>query len=113
MQIQCLPVDVYRFPIGDCTNDGISARFDELLVACPSGPRRFFSEHELPLNFCMVEQIYGVAHIVPAVVTESGKIVPRPGWWMAGGNIADTCDSRWHELTGVQYPLHIHDRKEW
>ena len=44
---------------------------------------------------------------------EDGQIVPRPGWWMFGGNIADTSDSRWRELTYLGYPLHIHDRKEW
>jgi len=113
MKINCLSIDVYRFRHGDCTNGGISSRFGELLVFCHDGPRSFFSEHELPLNFCTVERIYGISHIVPAMVTEDGQIVPRPGWWMFGGNIADTSDSRWRELTGLGYPLHIHDRKEW
>ena len=113
MKINCLSVGVYRSRLGDCTNGGISSRFDELLVFCHDGPRSFFSEHELPLNFCTVERCYGVAHIVPAMVTEDGQIVPRPGWWMFGGNIADTSDSRWRELTYLGYPLHIHDRKEW
>ena len=113
MKINCLAVDVYRFRLGDCTNEGISSQFDELLLFCWDGPRSFFYEHELPLNFCMISRIYGVAHIVPAMVTEDGEIKPRPGWWMYGGNIADACDSRFHALTGVSYPLRIHDRKEW
>lgn len=79
MKISCLAVNVYRSRLGDCTNGGISSRFGELLVFCHDGPRSFFSEHELPLNFCKVERRYGVAHIVPAMVTEDGQIVPRPG----------------------------------
>ena len=32
MIIHCLPVSVYRYaPFGDCTNNGISNRFDDLL----------------------------------------------------------------------------------
>ena len=119
MKVNCLPVQVYRCNFGDCSNNGISARFDELLVACPSGPRYFFSEHELPLNFCMVDSFRpgvdwpGYSYIVPAMVTENGQIVRRPCWFMNGGNIAGTSDSRWRELTGTPYPLKIHDRQEW
>ena len=113
MRISALSVPVYRFPIGDASNNGISARFTELLVYCPNGARSFFSEHELPLNFCMVTRGPGLLYIVPAMVSEEGKVIPRPGWWMYGGNIADTSDSRWHELTTVQYPLRIYDRREW
>ena len=113
MRINALAVSVFRFPLGDCTNNGISSWFDELLIACPDGPRSFFSEHEVPLNFCMIERTFGVAHLVPATVDENGCVVKRPGWYMHGGNIADTSDSRFRELSGVHYPLHIHDRSEW
>lgn len=47
MKINCLAVDVYRSRLDDCTNGGISSRFNELLVFCHDGPRSFFSEHEL------------------------------------------------------------------
>lgn len=113
MKINCLRVTVYRNPYGDCSNNGISNRFQELLVYCPNGPHHFFSEHELPLNFCMVDYAYNVAHLVPAMITEDGMLCPRPGWHMYGGNIADTSDSRWHEITGTPHPIKIHDRKEW
>ena len=119
MKINCLRVTVYRNPYGDCSNNGISNRFQELLVYCPNGPHHFFSEHELPLNFCMVDSFRsgvdwpGYSYIIPAMVNESGQVVRRPGWFMAGGNIVDTSDRRWHELTGTPYPLKIHDRTEW
>lgn len=116
MKINTLSVNVYRFPYGDCTNDGISGRFSDLALACPSGPDSFDSDVSVPLNFCMVERreigrmIY--LDIVPATIDENGRIVKRPGWWMYGGNIAETSDSRFHELTGISYPLKIHDRRE-
>ncbi len=117
-KINCLPVNVYKNPSGDCTNRGISSRFRELLVYCPDGHESFDSEKETPLNFCMVERqtFFGgrTANtvIVPAMVDDAGNVVKRPGWWMYGGNIADTSDSRFTQLKGGYYPLHIHDRKE-
>ena len=122
--VHCLPVDVYRFRLSDCSNGGVSSFCDELLVACESGHRTFDADQEIPLNFCMVRKrslYYAISHeiagshidIVPATIDEAGRVVPRPGWWMFGGNIADSCDSRFHDLTGHYYPLHIHDRKEW
>lgn len=111
MKINCLPVSVYREKrLGDCTNGGVSSVFDELLVACPDGPRSFDAETVLPLNFCMVQgrDLGFTEHvrIVPAMVD------PRGGWWSFGGNVARTSDSRFFELTGIHYPLDIHDRRE-
>lgn len=116
MKINCLPIDVYRFRLGDCTNSGISSMFPELLVYCPDGNISFDSDYSIPVNFCMVEKrsLFGGIHmtIVPATVNESGQIVKRPGWWMYGGNIADASDSRFTALKGHYYPLKIHDRRE-
>lgn len=118
MRIRCLSVSVYRDASGaDCTNSGISSHFSDLLIYCPDGPRCFWSEQETPLNFCMIRKraLFGevVADIIPAMVDDLGHVVPRPGWWMHGGNCADSCDSRFREQSGVWYPLHIHDRREW
>lgn len=111
MIIHCLPVDVFRTHYGDCTNGGISARFNTLLVYCPDGHVTFDSDKETPLNFVAVREIYGVQHIVPARI-ECNRVSARPGWWMNGGNIANDCDSRFAELKGHYYPLCIHDRQE-
>ena len=119
MKIKCLSVPVFKTDLyGDCTNNGISNRFRKLLVACPYGNESFDSDEITPINFCMVEKrkLFGnepaYTNIVPAMVDEDGKIVRRPGWWMHGGNIANTSDSRWSELKGHPYPLAIHDRRE-
>ena len=116
MFVRCLSVYVFRESPLDCTRGGVSSRFHELLVACPDGPHCFDSDKELPLNFCMIEtrELPTGIHqrIVPAMI-ENNKIVKRPGWWMNGGNIAHTSDSRWTALKGHYYPLDIHDRREW
>ena len=122
MKIKALPVSVYRTGKMDCTNGGVSSRFNELLVACPDGHITIDTEVGIPDNFCMAQNrelfnIYGCdtmkqVRIVPATVDDSGNVVPRSGWWMYGGNIADASDSRLRDMTGVFYPLHIHDRQE-
>ena len=119
MTIHALPVDVFRSSkIGDCTNDGVSKFFPELLVYCPDGHREFDADKEIPLNFCMIRtrQLFGgrskYVDIVPATIDESGKPIPRPGWWMYGGNIGSTSDSRFNRITGIDYPVKIFDRQE-
>ena len=121
MRIRVLPVSVYRFPLGDCTNNGISKFFDKLLIACPDGSDSFDSDVCTPVNFCMIERrrlhhVFSPSDdsvyltVVPAAVNDQGQIVKRPGWWMNGGNIAATSDSRFRNMSA--YPLCIHDRQE-
>ena len=111
MIIHCLPIEVYRNNrLGDCTNKGISSQFETLLMYCPDGHVTFDSDKETPLNFCAMRQAYDTLHIVPAMV-DGDRIKARPGWWMYGGNIACTSDSRFYQAT--QYPVKIHDRREW
>lgn len=116
-KINYLTVDVLRSErLGDCTNGGISSHFRTLAVACPDGSQSFDADKVLPLNFCVMEfrNLGFIDHmrIVPATVNERGQIEKRPGWWMFGGNVARTSDSRFFELSGVRYPLDIHDRRE-
>ena len=116
MKINYLSVSVYRDSHGgDCSNGGISSRFRTLKVFCPDGSSSFESERETPLDFCMVRHHdYPFGHsceLVPACVKE-GKVIALPFWYMFGGNIGYTCDSRFSSLTGCYYPLKIHDRRE-
>lgn len=116
MKINTIPVTVYRGKY-DCTNHGISSKYDELLVACPDGHRVVDSDN-LPENFAMVEarHLFGKVcyTIYPAGVDEKGNIVPRDGkWWMMGGNYAGTSDSRFSNmLDGFYGAVAIHDRYE-
>lgn len=123
--INCLPVKVYRCSeLGDCTNRGTSSWFDTILIPCEDGPVCFDAEKETPLNLFTIDRkcmfVRGKRKIyqflVPAMVSENehGRtiVTARPGWWMYGGNIADSSDSRYRDSLYLIRPVHIHDRKE-
>lgn len=107
--MKALPVSVYRnTTLGDCTNNGVSSRFDTLLVICPDGFD--VDEKNPPENLCKVvrRRIRGrdVYHIEPV-----GRAMGVG--WMMGGNFAFSHDSRFGALCGNQYgALAIHDRQE-
>ena len=108
--MKALPVSVYRDADGsDCTNNGVSSRFRELLVICDDG---FINvdENNPPENLCKVvhRHLFGrdIYHVEPVVP-------PKGAGWMAGGNYAATTDSRFTELCGGLYAaISIHDRQE-
>ena len=119
MKIRTITAYVYRNNrLGDCTNHGISGKYDTLMIACPDGPDTVDSEN-LPENFCMLElrKVFGntiIPTIYPAEVTEKGEIVKRGGkWYMMGGNFAHTSDSRFSDMAKGYYgAIAIHDRYE-
>jgi hypothetical protein len=97
----------------NCTNGGISSRFDKLLAVNVDGP--FEPSDDCPA--VLLESHYaGILRIVPAEKTPAGRWVRDPRWTMFGGNYAATSDSRWsdacrkllgHEFYGA---VCIHDR---
>lgn len=110
--MRAIPINVYRRPDGcDCTNDGISAKYDRLLLACEDG---FIDvdEQNSPENLVkLVKREFPwcgtVYHIEPVARPDQGNV-----GWMAGGNFASSSDSRFSEMTGVYGALSIHDRQE-
>lgn len=101
--MKALPIYVYKNG-GDCTNGGVSSRYDSLLLICKDGFIEI-DENDIPENAVKIVERYlwgkYYLHIEP---------VARPEGigWMAGGNIGYTCDSRFPS----DYPLQIHDRQE-
>ena len=107
--IKALPVSVYRHGRVDCTNGGVSSKYDELLIECPDGYIDIDMDNP-PKNFCVVEcrRLFGgdVYHIEP---WNSAK----GAGWMMGGNYAASADSRFSKLIGGMYgAVAIHDRDE-
>lgn len=112
MKIKCLDLDVYvdkrRHDTNcDCTNNGISNRFTEILVEHPQG----YIEVDLdnpPENLCVFRTLWlggnPYHRLIPYSIAESGKHS------MFGGNFAYSSDSRFREFN--EYPLPIHDRVE-
>lgn len=103
--MRALPISVYRTArLGDCTNGGITSRYDELLLVCEDGFIKV-DEENLPENLVVLvtRHLFGeeYKHLEPYAK-------PAGLGWMYGGNIACTSDSRFPS----QYPLKVHDRQE-
>ena len=104
--MKALPIYVYKNGNSDCTNGGISSKYNMLLLVCDDGYIDI-DENNIPENAVKIvtRNLFGTEykHIEPMKkATEVG--------YMAGGNIGYSCDSRFRELS--EYPLTIHDRQE-
>lgn len=104
--MRALPLYIYKSKHGDCSNGGISSRFNEILLVHDEG---FIDidESNPPENLCkFVEKDYGFTvykHIEPVAKAKGVG-------WMAGGTLVYTCDSRFRRMS--EYPLVLHDRTE-
>ena len=102
--LYALPIYVYKNELGDCTNGGISSKYDSLLLVSENGFIKI-DEDNLPENLVklVTRNLWGkeYKHIEPyKPATQIG--------YMSGGNIAYSSDSRFPS----DYPLCIHDRQE-
>ena len=104
--MRALRVYVYKSDLGDCSNNGISSKYKEILVLCPDGNIEV-DESDPPENLCKIVErnLWGSVykHIEP--VAKANGV-----GWMASGSIAYSCDSRFREMS--EYPLVMHDRTE-
>lgn len=103
--MKALPISVYRTArLGDCSNGGISSKYDTLLLIHDEGFINVDPENPPENAVKLVTRfLFGreYKHIEPLAS-------PQHLGWMAGGNIAHTSDSRFPS----DYPLTIHDRQE-
>lgn len=115
MKARALELEVYRWSLGDCTNGGVTATQDEILVPCEQGPWEYDTDNP-PDNLCVVKTrvVGGVQTLRLVPVSLEGR------WTMFGGNYATTSDSRWGEMLAREYGLEfrfnnviaVHDRVE-
>ncbi len=105
--MKALRLDILKYKGTDCSNYGISNRYNEILLVCDEGNIEI-DETNLPENLCKIvehrvfgEKVY--AHVEPVAK-------PNGIGWMAGGCVVYTCDSRFR--TKSMYPLCLHDRCE-
>lgn len=105
--MKALPIDVYKHGDYDCTNNGISSRYNRLLLICEHGYIDI-DENNIPENAVrIVEKKYHGGDIYRFIRPYAE---PSELGWMSGGNIGYSCDSRFRELSKT--PLVIHDRQE-
>ena len=105
--MRALPISIFEDKkIGNCSNNGISSRYKEVLLVCETGFIEV-DENNPPENLVklVTRHLFGrdYKHIEP---------VARPTGcgWMSGGTLVYSCDSRFRELS--EYPLSFHDRQE-
>lgn len=104
-------VSFYRSNGADCTNGGVSAKFDKAVVTNVEGP--FEPSADMPA-LILESHVKGCLRLVPKALRER-----EPGWVvMAGGNFAATSDSRFSQacerLLGHRFygAVPVHDRVE-
>ena len=105
--MKALPISVYRTDrIGDCTNGGITSRYDTLLLVCEDGFVEVDFENP-PENLVVLKSRFVCGRIYKHIEPFAS---PTHLGWMYGGNVAYSSDSRFSELS--EYPLCVHDRQE-
>ena len=106
--MKALPCEIYKSKkLGDCSNGGISSRYNEVLLLCEEGFIDVDRDNP-PDNLCkVVTRDLGFTvhtHIEPVAKAKGVG-------WMAGGTLVYSCDSRFHRMCG-DYALSLHDRTE-
>ena len=103
--------------VGDCTNNGISSQYDTLYLCKDYVTKEDVLEYcketgENPHRFLTVDKYKSVrgiyVRLVQLVRQNNDKIIGG----MDGGNYLTCSDSIFSEITGVPYPVAIHDRYE-
>lgn len=103
--MKALRIRVYKNELyKGCSNNGISEKFDELLLVCEDG-NVVIDKNNLPENLVIMvsRNLFGKEHkhIEPYAN-------PTGLGWMSGGSVAYSSDARFES----DYPLCIHDRQE-
>jgi hypothetical protein len=97
---------IYRWNLGECSNGGISSKFNEVVVIDPyiNGP--FEPNENTPAVKLVRRTIGGESYI------HAEPILPNGEWkhFMAGGTFISSCDSRFRSV--CKYPVALHDRTE-
>ena len=98
-----LMADVFKSPFDDCTNKGISSKADELYIVYDKAPLILMDIREC-VTVEILQTRYG-EYVKCKPVYESNNM------YAAGGNFLYTSDCRFKEITGIEYPVPIHDHR--
>lgn len=102
-------VSVLRRAGTDCSNEGVSASSEHLVVLDGNVPALFSPSDEMPA----VELVEREGWDHPCLRPFLRPIEKRPGgFYSFGGNFAYSSDSRFEKLNPLGLPVPIHDRWE-
>lgn len=98
-----LRAHVLKSPFGDCANKGISSKADSLFIVYDKGP---FILRDIR-NCVTVEKMQTryEDHVRCKPIYRGSE------WYADGGNFLYTIDCRFKEITGIEYPVPIHDHR--
>lgn len=110
---RCISCGIFKDALfDDCSNNGISNRYSNVLVPCPSGPEYIEAKSNkdvLPENLCLLNK-----HQFQDSVTE--YFVPNRSpeglGWMHGGTFLFSTDFRFREYYGDR-PIPLYDHQEF
>lgn len=101
--------NVMKSASGDCSNGGLSSKFNRVCIVNAEGP--FAPREDLPAVKLVVRNLFGTPYV-------HAEPVELKGHAMFGGCLIDCSDSRFSakvaELSGYAhgYPVKLHDRVE-
>lgn len=98
-----LMAEVLKSPFDDCTNKGISSKTDTLYIAYDKAPLILTDIRDC-VTVEKIQTRYG-DRVRCKPLYESNNM------YAFGGNFLYTSDSRFKEITGIEYPVPISDRR--
>lgn len=105
----CVFVNTLRNSIGDCTNGGETAHNARFVLYTWRMSRAAVLLDAQRLGFLPSEVLHACRNEVCGEYV-ADVITRRHAWHMAGGNFVFSPDARYREVTGVAYPISVHDR---
>jgi hypothetical protein len=100
-----LMVSIYRASrIGDCTNGGVSSKYDTAVLIGAEGP--FEPSDTTPALY--LTSFRGRLIATPEPLSGKALSGASGKWWMFGGNYVSSSDSRFPN----DYPIPVYDRNE-
>lgn len=107
--MRALPINIYENKrIGNCSNNGISSRYNDVLLICEEGFIKI-DENNPPENLVkLVTRRFGGREYKH--LESYAPVSERNVGYMAGGCYCGSSDSRFTKIS--DYPLPLHDRQE-
>lgn len=113
MKANFISVSVFSNPLGDCTLGGTTSNNRSLYLFRPyitDDQILYICEKEgIDKDKCLRVVRHSISYNYAEVVF---KRQAKEGTYMAGGNFVYSCDSRYKDVSGISYPISVHDRFE-
>jgi len=100
--MKAIRCSIYKDRGGDCSNGGISSRYNDVLIVTPDGWIDVDGTEENLVELCFIEYGGKTHYYLEPVARPTGV------GWMYGGTIVSASDARFP----FDYPLKLHDRQE-